>query len=156
MGIFLETLFWAMIMYDNECETKEMELQLRKCISLNVDTSTLLNCPSRCFSLSPQVLSCYNYRYDEGCKYNFKTPPSDKYSYRHFTQMTWQGSRSLGVGISYGKVNNLQCLYYVARYRPRGNLGNALLYAHNVRKGAFDSSFCKPVPSQPQEAVLKN
>lgn len=72
--------------------------------------------------------------------------------------MTWQGSRSLGVGISYGNVNNLQCLYYVARYRPRGNTGNALLYAHNVRKGTFDSSFCKPVPSQllAQEAVLKN
>jgi len=43
-----------MIMYDNEFEKKEMELQLRKCISLNVDTWKLLNCPPRCFSLSPQ------------------------------------------------------------------------------------------------------
>ena len=54
IGISLETLFWSMIMYDNECETKEMELQLRKCINLNVDTWTLLNCPLRCFSLSAQ------------------------------------------------------------------------------------------------------
>lgn len=54
IGIFLETVFWTMIMYDNEWETKEMELQLRKCISLNVDTWTLLSCPLRCFSLSPQ------------------------------------------------------------------------------------------------------
>ena len=41
-------------MYDNECETKEMELQLRKCISLNEETWTLLNYPLGCFSLSPQ------------------------------------------------------------------------------------------------------
>ena len=97
-------------------------------------------------------------RYDEGCKYNFQTPPSDSYSYRHFTQMTWQGSRKLGVGISYGKVNNLQCLYYVARYRPRGNMGNKFVYENNVRKGVFDSSFCKPIPNElsNQEVVLKD
>lgn len=97
------------------------------------------------------------FRYDEGCKYNFNRPQSDRYNYRHFTQMTWQGTRRLGVGISYGKVKNLQCLYFVARYSPRGNNGDTFTYSDNVKKGVFDPSFCKPVPNQPasQEVVLK-
>lgn len=97
-------------------------------------------------------------RYDEGCRYNFQAPPSDKYSYRHFTQLAWNGSKNIGVGIAYGQVNNLQCLYFVARYRPRGNMGAMLNYVNNVRKGVFDSSFCKPVANQlsKQEVVLKN
>lgn len=97
-------------------------------------------------------------RYDEGCKYNFQTPPTDKYASRHFTQMIWQGSRRIGVGISYGKVNNLQCLYYVARYRPRGNISRMLSYLDNVKKGVFDKFFCRPVNnvvSNP-EVVLKD
>jgi len=95
--------------------------------------------------------------YDEGCKYNFNRPQSDRYNYRHFTQLTWQGTRRLGVGISYGKVKNLQCLYFVARYSPRGNNGDTFTYSDNVKKGVFDPSFCKPVPNQPasQEVVLK-
>ncbi|XP_022791753.1 probable pathogenesis-related protein ARB_02861 isoform X2 [Stylophora pistillata] len=95
--------------------------------------------------------------YDEGCQYNFQAPPTDKYSFRHFTQMTWNGSRRLGVGITYGKINNLHCLYFVARYRPRGNLGNKLIYINNVKKGVFDSSFCRPIVNQVpnQEVILK-
>lgn len=71
--------------------------------------------------------------------------------------MTWRGSRKLGVGISFGKVNNLQCIYYVARYRPRGNKGNMFAYLGNVKKGVFDKLFCKPVQNNllSQEVVLK-
>lgn len=95
--------------------------------------------------------------YDEGCQYNFQAPSTDRYSFRHFTQMTWNGSRRLGVGITYGKINNLHCLYFVARYRPRGNLGNKLIYINNVKKGVFDSSFCRPIANQSpnQEVILK-
>ena len=97
-------------------------------------------------------------RYDEGCNYKFHEPLSDRFGHRHFTQLTWNGSKKLGVGIAYGQVKNLQCLYFVARYRPRGNTGAKLDYVKNVRKGVFDSSFCKPVPNHlsKQEVVLKD
>lgn len=96
--------------------------------------------------------------YDEGCNYKFREPLSDRFGHRHFTQLTWNGSKKLGVGVAYGRVKNLQCLYFVARYRPRGNTGAKLDYVKNVRKGVFDSSFCKPVPNHlsKQEVVLKD
>jgi len=96
--------------------------------------------------------------YDEGCNYKFLEPLTDRFSHRHFTQLTWNGSQKLGVGIAYGRVKNLQCLYFVARYRPRGNTGAKLDYLKNVRKGVFDSSFCKPIPNHmsKQEVVLKD
>jgi len=96
--------------------------------------------------------------YDEGCNYKFHEPLSDRFGHRHFTQLTWNGSQKLGVGIAYGRVKNLQCLYFVARYRPRGNTGAKLDYEKNVRKGVFDSSFCKPIANHlsKQEVVLKD
>lgn len=55
----------------------------------------------------------------------------------------WNGSRRLGVGIIYGKINNLYCLYFVVCYRFCGNLGNKFIYINNVKKGVFDLFFCR-------------
>ena len=88
--------------------------------------------------------------------YNFTDPSSEKNEKRHFTQMTWAESKHLGVGVAYGQVKNLQCIYFVARYSPPGNKGTKHTYLHNVKQGVFDMALCQPAAEYqfPKQEVL--
>lgn len=62
----------------------------------------------------------------------------------HFTQLVWKTSVELGFGKADGELpDGMKCSYYVARYKPEGNMGGE--YATNVLKGSFDPSYCKTI-----------
>ena len=64
----------------------------------------------------------------------------------HFTALVWKNSTQLGIGKAERNEDGRKCIYFVARYRPPGNMdmGNKE-YIKNVEKGSFDSSYCSGV-----------
>ena len=63
----------------------------------------------------------------------------------HFTQVVWEGSKELGIGMATGKKGGMTCTYVVARYRPAGNFAGQ--YRKNVPKGSFTGNVCKNLNS---------
>lgn len=86
------------------------------------------------------------FRYNEVCGYTFGSEGGAG----HFTQLVWKASVELGFGKADIDRDGMKCSYYVARYRPRGNMGGQ--YATNVLKGSFDPSYCKTIK---QESLFK-
>ena len=104
----------------------------------------LLN--SYCF-LSVVLTSTYSFfflRYNEVCDpgYDFERS-SWQGDTGHFTQVVWKGSTVLGIGKADGQRNGLKCTYYVARYKPAGNVAGQM--KQNVLKGSFQQSYCATV-----------
>ena len=50
----------------------------------------------------------------------------------HFTQVVWNGSTKLGVGVAHGTSQGMKCTYAVARYTPPENYHGQ--YLENVGK----------------------
>ena len=84
-------------------------------------------------------------RYEEVCtnQYTFgNSPPSGTL---HFTQVVWEGTKELGIGMATGTKDGMNCTYVVGRYRPAGNFAGQ--YEKNVLKGSFDQNVCKKLES---------
>lgn len=94
--------------------------------------------------LTHDVLS---FRYNEVCLYDFNNPGYESGT-GHFTQVVWKASTELGIGRYTGKKGSWTCTYYVARYKPRGNIISAGYFSDNVSKGSFSSSYCDSVKDQ--------
>ena len=71
-------------------------------------------------------------RYDEVCahKYDFKRDVQP--STLHFTQLLWNASTSLGIGMATSINNGMYCTYFVAQYKPKGNIIGH--FAENVKR----------------------
>ena len=63
--------------------------------------------------------------------YDFQNPAFN-YDTGHFTQLLWNGSKRIGVGLAVKKEGDIYKYYCVAHYQPAGNvIGN---FAENVKK----------------------
>ena len=81
------------------------------------------------------------FRYEEACQYNFDEPDlSSIKAIAHFTQLVWNGTSELGVGVAESEKAGKHCVYVVARYKPKGNIKDKEQFRVNVKKGVFDPS----------------
>lgn len=80
-------------------------------------------------------------RYEEVCTHRYTFGNSAPSGTLHFTQVVWDGSKELGIGMATGKKGSMTCTYVVGRYRPAGNY--AAQYQKNVPRGSFNTGICK-------------
>ncbi|XP_065654923.1 uncharacterized protein LOC105846415 isoform X2 [Hydra vulgaris] len=76
--------------------------------------------------------------YSEVCKHNYNFGGEGSLNTAHFTQVVWKSSTLLGMGKATSEKDGLICTYFVALYKPRGNMVSE--YKENVLAGSFDSS----------------
>merc|ERR1712130_407651 len=77
------------------------------------------------------VRACQSW-YDEIHNYNWNTGESNGGMIGHFTQMVWDNSQKLGVGMAYDQ-NTKEC-YVVAQYVPAGNYrGRNMEHVHPLK-----------------------
>jgi len=69
--------------------------------------------------------------YNEIKDYNFRKP-GFKSSTGHFTQVVWEGTKEIGVGVAYDGKGTCYC---VANYSPPGNFQNR--FEENVKPSRF-------------------
>ncbi|CAF1456916.1 unnamed protein product, partial [Didymodactylos carnosus] len=69
--------------------------------------------------------------YNEISSYNW-TNPGFSSATGHFTQLVWQGTKIMGIGIAL--TSNQQQAYVVANYYPAGNIINSGYFGANVKK----------------------
>ena len=81
---------------------------------------------SSCFRCSQIVEAWYN----ESSNYNFTqgVPIDPNKKYLRFTQLVWRYSTDLGVGVASGRNRH----YIVARYSPKGNVGDRVDFIRSV------------------------
>lgn len=79
-----------------------------------------------------------SFRYAEVCRYNFEDPDPASKETAHFSQLVWNASNELGIGVAQKDVNDEHCWFIVARYRPQGNKDGKEEFKRNVKKGTFD------------------
>lgn len=77
-------------------------------------------------------------RYGEACLYNFEDPDPMSKKTARFTQLVWNGSNQLGIGIAEKELTGKYCVFVVARYKPQGNINDKEQFKINVKKGVFD------------------
>ncbi|XP_068722617.1 uncharacterized protein [Montipora capricornis] len=112
---------------------------------------------SSCASVVPEpteraVVAWYN----EVCQpgYDFNTE-SIQPGTNHFTQVVWKESTTLGFGKAEATSDSqLKCAYFVARYKPAGNMIGDFL--KNVPKGNFDQSYCNSIQSKRKKYFDQN
>lgn len=62
----------------------------------------------------------------------------------HFTQLVWNGTNQLGIGVVESELAGKYCVIVVARYKPRGNIKDKEQFKTNVKRGVFDPAIdCK-------------
>ena len=83
----------------------------------------------------------YLIRYEEVCTHQYTFGNSAPSGTLHFTQVVWEGTKELGIGMATGTKDGMNCTYVVGRYRPAGNFAGQ--YEKNVLKGSFDPNVCK-------------
>ena len=57
---------------------------------------------------------------------------------RHFTQLVWKATETIGVGRAFGEKLGMNCTFIVARYSPKGNVDTEIQFRDNVERGTFD------------------
>lgn len=72
-------------------------------------------------------------RYEEACQYNFAEPDLLTKGSARFTQLVWNGSKQLGIGVAERKLDGKYCVFVVARYKPKGNVNDKQQYKINVK-----------------------
>ena len=83
-------------------------------------------------------------RYEEACQYSFEEPDLLTKGSARFTQLVWNGSEQLGIGVAERELDGKYCVFVIARYKPKGNINDKQQYKINVKRGVFDPSIdCK-------------
>ncbi|XP_078365295.1 uncharacterized protein LOC144649636 [Oculina patagonica] len=78
--------------------------------------------------------------YEEACLYNFEEPDLSSKATAHFTQLVWNGTNQLGIGVAESESAGKHCVFVVARYKPKGNIKDKEQFKINVKRGVFDPS----------------
>ncbi|XP_065647709.1 uncharacterized protein LOC105846415 isoform X4 [Hydra vulgaris] len=90
--------------------------------------------------------------YSEVCQHNYNFGGEGSQNTAHFTQVVWKSSTLFGMGKATSEKDGLICTYFVARYKPRGNIVSK--YKENVLAGSFDStSTCSNLDSLASSAM---
>ena len=75
--------------------------------------------------------TCAEAWYSEIKNYDYGNPGFSQKT-GHFTQLIWNGSKKVGLGLGVSKHKGLNAFYCVAQYQPAGNvLGN---FKENVKR----------------------
>lgn len=84
------------------------------------------------------------------CSENYAFTNDVSWKALHFTQLVWEASTELGIGMSEGRVGEYTCVFVVGRYRKKGNSHGA--FQKNVPKGSFTRSICSLLDKMAKDA----
>ena len=84
------------------------------------------------------------------CTKNYPFTNDAPWQTLHFTQLVWEASTELGIGMSKGRVGRYTCVFVVGRYRKKGNWHGA--FQKNVPKGSFTRSICSSLDKMVKDA----